>query len=388
MDILFDKRVNCFSIIDKLPINKYLILVTRAYDDRGGLEGQREPLKTTTAIRIRKRMVDDLRKGAVLPPIVLGLIVSNENFEAMRNGTDDIIQQIIDEVNPTDIVIIDGMQRTTALVELGREIDPDTEIRIEYWISTNTNSLIYRMLVLNTGQVPWNLRRQIEVVFNSMVVEIREKVANIDVLSIDVPRRRNQAGQYQASDLIELFLVFGARKEKIDTKERLADEFTRLDFIEATADSNFTELFYGVLQTLVDFDRVFDKYQVEEGVNERFKNGRDLFSSQPARVGFITAIATNVLGRPGSNYSAERQQNNWETIKHNAQALLAKLDQLSSDEIGGFLDFNTLSEALLNRTQSSGKVGDVEREFFLKAFKTLIEDNFNLETLTPCWRAF
>ena len=33
-------------------------------------------------------------------------------------------------------------------------------------------------------------------------------------------------------------------------------------------------------------------------------------------------------------------------------------------------------------------VGDMEREFFLRAFQVLIEENFELKDLTPCWRAY
>ncbi len=49
-------------------------------------------------------------------------------------------------------------------------------------------------------------------------------------------------------------MVFGARKERIDTKERLADEFTRLDFIEATSVSLFTRQFSETIEIMVGLD--------------------------------------------------------------------------------------------------------------------------------------
>jgi hypothetical protein len=242
------------------------------------------------------------------------------------------------------------------------------------------------MLVLNTGQVPWDLRRQIEVVFRSMIQEIRSKVSSIDVLSLEDRKRRSCAGQFQASQLVELFLVFGARKEKIDTKEKLADEFTRLDFIEATGDDEFNNIFYDAIDYLGKFDLVFDKYKNEEDITTRFKSGKDLFTSHPARIGFITAISLGVFGRPGMDYSSEEKRKRWNDIKNNAKALLDRLQGMNGEEVGDFLKLKTLNELITQKTSS--KVGDYEREFFLKAFKVLIEEKFSLSDMNPCWRAY
>ena len=233
--MLIDSRVNCCSIITTIKIKDYLSLVESTYKNRGGIEGQRDPLKTTTAIRIRKRMIEDLKIGAILPPVVMGVIVPESTLSEIKDKIDLDITQIISKSDRENISIIDGMQRTTAMVELGRSFDfLEREMWVEYWIASSINSLIYRMLILNTGQVPWNLRRQIEVTFRSMIKELKDKVPNLELYEMQTGKRRTKSGQFQANDLIELYLVFGARKEKIDTKERLADEFTRLDFIEAT----------------------------------------------------------------------------------------------------------------------------------------------------------
>ncbi|MEQ9235257.1 hypothetical protein [Coleofasciculus sp. E2-BRE-01] len=390
MDILKDERVNCYSVMTQLTINEYLDIIERIYESGGGIEGQRDPLKTSTAIRIRKRMIEDLQAGTVLPPIVLGVVVSEDIFYRLDNIEDKDFWKIIDNTSRKSISIIDGMQRTTALKEALKNSNEeqslaDKKIRIEYWIASNTNSLIYRMLVLNTGQVPWNLRRQLEIIFRSMIQEIQEKVPSIEILQINESKRRARPGQFQADQVIELFLVFGARKEKIDTKERLADEFTKQDFIEATADKKFTSMFYEILYYLGEFDKIFDKYRGSSEVKNRFQDGKDLFSSQPARVGFVTAIAIEVLGRPGRHYPPDKQKNKWNSIKKNADKLLATLENKNNHDIGEFLDLSTLNEVIV---QKSGKVGDFEREFFLKSFRLLIDENFEIETMTPCWRAY
>ena len=49
-----------------------------------------------------------------------------------------------------------------------------------------------------------------------------------------------------------------------------------------------------------------------------------------------------------------------------------------------FIDFETLSDMT---AKSVGKIGDYERELFYYAFKTMIEENGDIDSFTICWRA-
>ncbi|MGK7920936.1 MAG: hypothetical protein AB4080_13110 [Trichodesmium sp.] len=384
IDILKDERVNCYSAIIKLSIAEYLNMVEKVFKERGGLEGQRDTLKTTTAIRIRKRMIEDLEKGAILPPIVLGVITSEEELSTIDRLDINELLNLINNPENT-ISIIDGMQRTTALYDAQKTTDISTnKVRIEFWIASQVNSLIYRMLVLNTGQIPWNLRRQIETVFQANLKELKAKFPDIDIIKVDDKKKRKNYRQYQADKVIELFLVFGARKEKVDLQERLADEFTRQDFIESVANPNFTNIFYEVIGCLADFDLVISGYK-NSNKEGYFKEGKDLFSSHPACIGFVTSIALYVQGRPGNDYDLEKQNKRWNEIKNDANQLFAKLKTMEPGEIGDFLDFPTLNELI---SQKPGKSANFERTFFLAAFKVLIEEKFEVKTMTPCWRAY
>ena len=80
MDWRFDERITCWSVLTSMPIGEYIELVKEATAERGNLTGQRDVLKTTTAKRIRERMVSDIIKGAVLPPIVLGALIDDATF--------------------------------------------------------------------------------------------------------------------------------------------------------------------------------------------------------------------------------------------------------------------------------------------------------------------
>jgi hypothetical protein len=388
-DVLEDSRVNCYSVMTSVSVKDYLELVGTAYESRGGLAGQRDKLQTTSAIRIRRRMVEDIEQGAVLPPVVVGLVLEKKQFRKFRRASTPERRQILSDPEPNRYSIIDGMQRTTALMEAYSSTfpSPDRRVRLEYWVAESTGSLIYRMLVLNTGQVPWNLRRQIEVVFRSLVMELKQSVDELEVLETDGARRRSQGGQFQADDLVELFLVFGGRKEKINIREKLADEFTRLDFMEAASEERFTEYFCSVLKELVLLDIEFDRVRVRKIEGERFTSGKDLFSSQPACVGFITAIAIEIFGRPGIERAADEKSKRLASVLQKLQSIRKSIDVLDDKALADFLKLRTLSEAL-SRIKSNQTVGDAEREYFLKAFQVLLEEGSNLENMEPCWRAY
>ena len=386
IDILKDQRANCYSVMLHMSVSEYLEIVQRAFANRGGLEGQRDTLKTTTAIRIRKRMVQDLEAGTVLPPIVIGAILTGSDFDELDKISDrESFLKSIEKIDPDNIYIIDGMQRTSALREVSNNQNiGSTTIRIEYWIASQVNSLTYRMLVLNTGQVPWNLRRQLETIFRSTIKELTAKFPLVQIMEIDDDRRRSAPCQFQAHNIIELFLVFGARKEKLDLQEKIADEFTKQDFIESIANHSFTNIFYESMNYLAKFDQAINRFR-DSNLEGNFENGIDLFTSHPACIGFVTAIGLAVLGRPGSNHSLDKQNDKWSEIKIDVDKMLDYLQTLTDSEIGDFLDFQTLNELIRKK---SGRGSNFEREFFLQAFRVLIDEKFEIRSMTVCWRSF
>lgn len=163
-----DNRVSCISVMTEMRVGDYLSLVERVYEKSGGIEGQRAALKTKTALTIRHRLVSDLIDGAVIPPIVLGYLAQDVEMQAFRSANNfEEISPYLNDLDEGKVSIIDGMQRTTALLDACKR-DPRTEdrlVRVELWIAGRVNSLVYRMLVLNTGQVPWDISRQLETIY-------------------------------------------------------------------------------------------------------------------------------------------------------------------------------------------------------------------------------
>lgn len=384
---LRDDRTECWSVMTDVRVGDYIELVREAYRARGGLEGQRDTLKTTTAKRIRDRMVNDIRHGAILPPVVIGAVVDDERFGTFPLAGNSSLSDIMPAGSVESLAIIDGMQRTTAIIEAleGHEAVLDRHLRVEFWLTKSVRAMVYRMLVLNTGQVPWSLSRQLAVVYAPLIDEIRENVPELDrVFGPDKPGRRVGPAQYASDSLVELYLAFSLRKTTVDTKEALSEEFSRLDFVENLSRRNFQTQFYTCLSVMVSLDKAFSRFDPEVGNTERYVRGKSVFDSQPARIGFMTAAAQYALGRAGMDRTEEQAAERVAKIEREASDLTTKLDASTTGSVGDFLALGVLRERLDVR---SGQVGRFERSVFFEAFKVLIDEGFSVANMEPCWRA-
>ena len=387
MNWLMDTRTQCFSVQTTIDIGQYLELVKVAHSSRGGLSGQRETLKTTTGKRIRNRMIDDIRAGAVLPPVVIGLVVEKSKFDTYPDHSAQATLDLVPQPEWAQIAIIDGMQRTSALMEAAA-IDATVNsrsMRIEFWLASSVRMMVYRMLVLNTGQVPWTLSRQLSVVFEPLLKEMSRKVPNINrIFTPDQPGRRITGGEYASDALVELYLSFSLRKTTIDTKEALSDEFSRLDFVENVSDSSFQDQFYITMGLLTAFDKAFSRYDPQQSDQNRFSKGKHIFGGQPARIGFIVAISQFVLGRPGLDREHDDRNSRMDQVDCWSRKLIRQLHDMNEEELKIFLKLDVLSETLNKRV---GQVGRYERQVFFDGFQVLISEKFDLPNMEPCWRA-
>lgn len=382
MDWLYDDRTQCWSVLTTLSVASYISLVDEAHAAQGALKGQRGVLTTTTAKRIRSRMVEDLKKGAVLPPIVIGAVLEKRGFNTLPKLEAGNIEEFLPTAHGS-LSIIDGMQRTAALKEAFSEhIELGVRgVRVEFWLTNNVRAMIYRMLVLNTSQVPWTISRQLSVVFAPLLDEIKRNVDDLDkVTSPDNPGRRVAPAQYSSDDLVELYIAFSLRKTAVDTKEAISDEFSRLDFVDNLADESFQNHFYTALSMLARLDVAFGQYLGQEDSH----SGRFIFDRQPARIGLIVALGISVLGRPGADRSATQRMSRMEELEAAQRGLVGRLHGMSSEQLEDFLRLDVLREVLDKKV---GQVGRYERSVFSEAFKVLVEEEFDLGNMEQCWRA-
>ena len=382
---IIDSRINGLSVSATIKIGDYLDWFLN-YGLANKLEDQRPVMKSRTANMIRKRLVEDLKLGAVIPPIVIGFAIEDATNTINTANINDILN---DNIN--NATVIDGMQRSEALKE-ALEASPNisnNDLRLDIWITPNAISLIYRMLVLHTGQTPWDVKRQMEVVYKPLINECKSYVNGITINTKNDGKRRSSGGEYRASDIVELFLVFSSRKVLINTAEKLADDFTRLDVTQMAGSQEYSHIFYECIKMLFRFDVAISKYtgqQEEHLEGDKINDGIGLFTNLPAKVGFVVALAQHILGRAGTMKSDEEQK---ELLQHTTEKfyqLCAKIEALDQDKLCEFLSLGVLNDSM--KSLSVKKIGDDQRRFFEAGFNALFSSNCDIEDMVIVWRAY
>ncbi len=386
LDVLHDERSKCFSVMTSMTLSEYKDIASYSFYRGGNIEGQRDVIrKSAVASKIRKRMHDDFISGAVFPPVVLGLLLDDDLFSKLTNS--ESIENALESINPENISIIDGMQRSNVYFT-NYDCCKDKTIRVEFWIAQKSVRLLYRMLVLNTGQVPWNTRRQVEVVFKNIASNITEQLIaahpewknKITLMGVDDNQRRTQAGKYQQSTVIEMYMGFNTRNSKVDVSEELANEFQRFDMMESIDKEENYSLFVRVLQYLISLDFAFSE-DTEMVDNGQFKEGKDIFSSVPACLGFVVSCAEYIMGKNPVERTTEQKQEKCNKLDNRIQEILLFLKEKESP-----LALNVLNDIIAGL--SKARIGDEMRRTFKNAFSEMIkyENLDELASFESFWR--
>lgn len=373
IDIMKDERSNCYSIMIRLKVKEYLDIIKESYEKNGNIEGQRIPIQSKTGKRIRDIMITDIGRGTILPPIVLGCVTDKASVEHIGeyvNNFEDF--NISDLFYGRSLSIIDGMQRTTALQQvIGTEESNLNDIRVEVWVTESANNLIYRMLVLNTGQISWSLKKQLEVVFAHVEEVISERVANIKLFNSNDNKRSKGAGEYQLSHIVELYLAFATRKDNVDLSQEVTERFAKLDIVDLSAKFDHLQYFVEVIDGMVKLDYIFSKENVEQRI----------LGDQYARIALISSIGKYIFGKVAVINDYSIIIDNFNEIIRCIDLLIDKLSYLEMDELKEFADLDTFNEI----TEKMGKIDLVE--FYKNAFSDLVESRFEIKSMQQCWRA-
>lgn len=169
-----DLKSGTHVIYCQSSLDKYLDIVGDKFGDFY-LQRKRESHKAY------KRLREDIVDGASLPSITLSVkhhLVS-DLIGLIESGDDD---RLAKQLSKDDVVdILDGLQRTyiiSDLKKIGTEFKEGQKLLLEFWLEPDLSKLIYRMIVLNSGQKAMSMRHQIELLFMSLQETISDKLNN------------------------------------------------------------------------------------------------------------------------------------------------------------------------------------------------------------------
>ena len=374
IDIMQDKRSNCYSVMTRINVNDYLDIINEAYNKTGNISGQRQPITSKTGKRIREIMTGDIKKGTILPPIVLGCVIEDEQLEEIstyeRNFEDVDIKGLLYNKS---LSIIDGMQRTTALLEV-KQNDGElvNDIRVEIWFTNSPNNLIYRMLVLNTGQISWSLKKQLEVVFSHIEDIMINQIEKIKLLTSNDDAKSAGPGEYQLSHMVELYLAFATRKESVDLSKEVTERFAKLDIVDMSSDFDYMNYFMEVIDKLVKIDFILSKDKI----------GKRIMGDQHARLSFVVAISKEIFGRISDVRDKATVAVKYKNIMDELNNFIIKIEGLQICELKEFCSLDVFEEI----TNDMGKLE--KTDFYNSCFSDLVKSKFDVDSLEGCWRAY
>lgn len=391
IDNYCDEKRKCISLVTKMKLKEYRQLAYNAYTNtelNGNLDGQRGVIKKTAASnRIKKRMQDDFVNGAIFPQVVLGVENDIGLFKTLQTGK-EIETSYFEEAQ---ISIIDGMQRSYIYFNnyTGNE---DRIIRVEFWIAEDGIQLLYRMLVLNTGQTPWNTRRQVEVVFGNLLTKIEKAIkdnyadmaGNIQFIGVDDQKRRTKGGIYPKKSVVELYLGFSTRSVKTNVSDDLAEEYQRFDMMESIEHNENFDLFIYALLQMAKMDLSLEQNcPVLQGTGQ-FLTGKDIFGSAPVRIAFIVSCSEFIMGKMGIDRSVEEKEEKRKLLDDRLKVILnAFVENKGNNE---YFCLDLLNDYCSKLSKS--RFGDEMRKMFRNVFTEMIKDDEFKEniSLERFWR--
>lgn len=292
---LYDSRINSQNLLVELSIKEYLDFAREIIHKN---DFQRRRVRSSKTIY--SLLQADLRKGCIIPPIVLALTTDAKNLDSIDRFSEFLLE------NRDHVMILDGLQRTYTIIDLVDELKAledksefdsvvGNKIRAEFYIGLNRIGILYRMLTLNTGQTPMSLRQQIEILYLDY---ISTSIDNIDLVREIDEQHAMQSNQYNFRDIIEGFNSYLERNEfpieradildNIQGLEKLAKENAQTDLFES-----YLRAWHGFvtkITELCDTHEISQEFLHEHGESPFGKNAQQIFKKAQAVSGFGAAI--------------------------------------------------------------------------------------------------
>ena len=298
-----DLRSNTPVIYCQVSIPEYLAIVG---DDFGNFTIQRR----RESHKAYDRLSYDITKGALLPSIALAVKpeIVTEMIPLLQEGREAELQTELSK--PARVDILDGLQRTYIMHDLskGSHNFPDEQyILVEFWLESDIQKLIYRIIVLNAGQKQMSIRHQVELLFMSLKTSIEQQIKDLQIYTERDKSRRRQSRKFPLNVVVSAYQAHITSSSELQKENIIANKMQT----EAALDSSeekISEQFRNFIKYLQIYcqmdDEVFRVYDNPENLqsndvplsfdlNETVKSSRNVhwLATENVFISFFAAIA-------------------------------------------------------------------------------------------------
>lgn len=356
---IFDQRINSENVLIQTTLGEYLDLINEAMDKN---PFQRK--RVTSSKTVYSLLREDIRKGCVIPPIVLALSYDVADNGAQLHKSD---AEIIDVIlrRQGDLLILDGLQRTHSFKDvisdsIAAELPGirNTPIRIEVYMGLNKIGILYRMLTLNSGQTPMSLRQQIEMLYweyHNTGVEGLRFVREAD------SEHATQLNEYNFKEVIEGFNSYLERNEQPLERTDLLENIRSLE--KLSHENNNRDLFKEYVSVLHKFITKVIDLMGGTSISKEDMNGKSLWGKDAKQCFKKTQVFAGFGAAIGKLKDREVIAN------------LEDIEGVCEDLIIGCepQDFLVeLNSALDWISKNTKKIGNAQRMFFHFYFRELL----------------
>lgn len=265
-----DCRTNTPVVYAEILMNDYLKLVG---DDFDKFEIQRkrvDPKKYT-------RLKEDIKKGALLPGITLAIdhLKVQDFLEVVNNKDSDKLIGLLNESN--DIYILDGLQRSYIIKDLNDDgviFQNDQKILLEIWFEKEINHLIYRLIVLNSGQKPMSMRHQVELLFMTLKKDIESEINGLEIFLERDGMIRSHARKFPFDRIVNAYYSFITKSPEIERDNLVVRKMNEDDILSSKEDelNDSYKSFVKYLSAYCDLDLEFFRIYNSHPELSSFKN--------------------------------------------------------------------------------------------------------------------
>lgn len=323
------------------------------------------------------RLKADIIEGTLLPSITLA--VKHEHVEDIiknLNDKSELVKKLSSEEGIVDI--LDGLQRTYILSELkesGASFKEGQTLLLEYWLESDLQNIIYRMIVLNSGQKAMSMRHQIDLLFATTRKTIQERVPGVELFTEKEGKKRTTPNKYPLNNIAGAYYAFLKGTPEQDSENIVNDQITN-EISESSKEklnSDF-EMFLSIFKKFNQIDQLsWDLYQrveeqrvVEEKAREENggeksilpSDGASWFGSDNVLLGFFAAAGQLIV-------------NGMDTKLFRAlDKMILDLNTINStNTIEDYFDIHKYELLLKNINAKKVNIGSERRKYILLMFK-------------------
>lgn len=286
-----DLRTDTHVIYAQIGIINYLQLVGDKFDEFD-IQRKRESHKGYS------RLKSDIKKGALIPPITLALKPSLVNKFLPLVKTEQTVKLEQELISSSIVYILDGLQRTHLmkdLLEEGHKYDVKQKLLLEFWFEKEMGNLMYRLIVLNSGQKPMSMRHQIELLFMTMQEKLNADIPGLIMYNERDLKVRDGAKKFPFERIVTGYHSFLNESPEIDKGKIIVEKLdlgkviTDQELVILERYSDYTKYLTEYLKIDAEAFRVYEKFKAYTGAKNWLAD-ENVVNSFFAAVGLFDSV--------------------------------------------------------------------------------------------------